>query len=770
MNAYDPGITVVVPLFNTESYIEECVASVFAQSYVLKGGLLKLICVDDASTDLAAEAALRMFEFTSTVDCCLITHTHNRGLAAARNTGLASVSTKYVMFLDSDDLLRPTSLEELHGAMELDRADVGIFEYKYFSPSNSSYPRNYSSLLFEDKTYVIEDVESNLPAIHSLSACNKIYLTSCIENIEFPEKRFYAEDVEFWFDVLACQPKTIFIENAIYLYRKREDSGNLSIMDSRITEANNFFEYLDILKKLQLKYQNGDTSLFASISWFSQKSLFYYLVRSHNLPTIRPNGGRSEFIVSVKRFLSELDVDHRLPTYQRITYQILRSRLWRLIYLLGYAYKAKSTFSKVSNLIGSIKFYSLKRAYALFSRAYLFELPEILKYLFVSKASDNSSDTWLLGERGGDAGDNALALFKHVSSSSEHNKNIYYVCSGEVYVELKAVFDNVILYGSECHVKVFREAGVLISTHSRGNIEPFKNKLILSLMSSNYRNKKYVFLGHGVSKDDMKPMLGNDNKSNACFDLFWCGSKMEHRDVITRYGYSASEVKCAPLPRWKWPLYKHSADQGAATSSHHNVMIMFTWRSEFGRSLRQRSSLKECFERDYLNPITGLLKDKDLLALYETKKARFHLVLHPETDLTLQRYGLSLPELGLITQHQTSDIPKLIHTCDLLVTDYSSITFDFAYYHKPTIYYQFDSHQIRKSHYQQGYFDYDVHGFGPVCNLANQCPDLILETLRHKPEYFEMRRHLHFQHDELALSDSGLDLPSLATELSLSLD
>ncbi|MFT5210345.1 MAG: glycosyltransferase involved in cell wall biosynthesis [Flavobacterium sp.] len=766
MNVYGPGITIIVPLFNTESFIEECIASVIAQSYVINGGRLKLLCVDDASTDKGAEAAVKMFNFTSQVDCQLIRHTANRGLAAARNTGLRLVDTKYVMFLDSDDLLGSKSLEELHMAMELHQADVGIFEYKHFSPSNSSYPRNYSSALFRDKTYVVEDVESNLAAIHSLSACNKIYLTSCIDNIEFPEKRFYAEDVAFWFEVLSRQSKTIFIENALYLYRKREDSKSLSIMDSQTTDANNFFEYLDILEELRLKYQNSNTALFASISWFSQKSLFYYLVRAHNWPKIGGDRSRSEFVVGAKKCLSRFDIDQRLPAYQVIAYQILHSGLWRLIYLLGYAHQAKSLFSKVSHVLGSIRFYSLRRAYALFSISYLREIPKLLKYLLVARASENSSNTWLLGERGGDAGDNALALFTYLANSPPPNKKVYFVCSGDVYTKLNVIFKNVVLYGSDSHIRVFRKAGVLISTHSRGNIEPFKNKLILSLVSGNYQQKAYVFLGHGVTKDDMKPMLGQSNKRNADFDLFWCGSKMEHRDVLSRYGYSANEVKCAPLPRWQWPLHDPSVDAGNWPPSDYKVMIMFTWRSQFGRSLRKRASVKERFERDYLDPIIALLKDDKLLELHKIKKVSFHLVLHPETELTLQSFGLSLPKIDFITRHETSSIPKLIHTCDLLVTDYSSIAFDFSFYHKPTIYYQFDSDQIRKTHYQQGYFDYDVHGFGPVCNTANQCAELVEDVLRVDPEYFRMRRHLHFQHDEVTLNAADFDLHSLTGELA----
>jgi len=263
-------------------------------------------------------------------------------------------------------------------------------------------------------------------------------------------------------------------------------------------------------------------------------------------------------------------------------------------------------------------------------------------------------------------------------------------------------------------------------------------------------------LGHGVTKDDMSQMLGNWNYANAHFDLVWCGSKMEYRDVVSRYGYPRSKVTCAPLPRWQWPLYEDCINEESSPVTKFNVMIMFTWRSDFGRNLRKLHSVRERFEKNYLDPIAALLEHPKLVELSEVKCVKFHLVLHPETEITLKHYNLALPDVETIQHHEPSDISRLVRDCDLLVTDYSSIAFDFAYFGKPTVYYQFDADRFRKSHYQQGYFNYQIHGFGPICESADHCAELVDETLHKQPEYLEMRRHLHFQHDIRIRGDMAL--------------
>ena len=72
----------------------------------------------------------------------------------------------------------------------------------------------------------------------------------------------------------------------------------------------------------------------------------------------------------------------------------------------------------------------------------------------------------------------------------------------------------------------------------------------------------------------------------------------------------------------------------------------------------------------------------------------------------------------------------LLSQSSLLVTDYSSVSFDFAYMKKPIIYTQFDYDEYRKKHYKKGYFDYILDGFGPVCSDIGVCIDNIIEEIK----------------------------------------
>ena len=94
-------VSIVIPIYNVSAYIENCLESVRKQIYQD----LEVILVDDCGTDNSMEIVQEYLEYHNFVEVKIIHHTHNRGLSAARNTGLEAATGDYVYFLDSDDAL-----------------------------------------------------------------------------------------------------------------------------------------------------------------------------------------------------------------------------------------------------------------------------------------------------------------------------------------------------------------------------------------------------------------------------------------------------------------------------------------------------------------------------------------------------------------------------------------------------------------------------------------------------------------------------------------
>ena len=105
------NVSVIIPIYNVEQYIEECIASVAAQTYKD----FDIIAINDCSTDSSLEILRECIDkYNSPKDrISIIDHERNRGISAARNTGILHSTAEYVYFLDSDDTITPDCLEKL---------------------------------------------------------------------------------------------------------------------------------------------------------------------------------------------------------------------------------------------------------------------------------------------------------------------------------------------------------------------------------------------------------------------------------------------------------------------------------------------------------------------------------------------------------------------------------------------------------------------------------------------------------------------------------
>ena len=217
----EPLISVVVPVYNVEGYLDQCLESIVAQSY----RHLEILVVDDGSTDGSGDKCDRWAERDERIR---VIHQPNGGLSAARNTALDAMSGEWVIMVDSDDVLHPDAAATLLDAIQREQADIVIGDHIIVNGDESpQWPTATSSE--EKHTYSQSEALMEVFYQRGLthSAWARIYRASLFEKIRYPVGMLY-EDLAIIYPLLKKCDKVVKIGQVVYGYRQRENS----ILDS----------------------------------------------------------------------------------------------------------------------------------------------------------------------------------------------------------------------------------------------------------------------------------------------------------------------------------------------------------------------------------------------------------------------------------------------------------------------------------------------------------------------------------------------------------
>jgi len=213
-------ISVIVPCYNVEKYITECIESLLSQE--ICGFDLEIVCVNDASKD-GTFGILREYEKQQEDLILLINLEENVGLGQARNIGLDYCTGDYIFFLDSDDLLEKNALQVLYSALIEGGYDFACGGFYLFG---EEYSRK--DLLNEEYTY--HEASDNrikfiADYICSNTACAKLFSKDFLfkNSIMFPEG-LYMEDIYFWSMCVIYASSCIFLKDIVYGYRQNPTS------------------------------------------------------------------------------------------------------------------------------------------------------------------------------------------------------------------------------------------------------------------------------------------------------------------------------------------------------------------------------------------------------------------------------------------------------------------------------------------------------------------------------------------------------------------
>ena len=300
------------------------------------------------------------------------------------------------------------------------------------------------------------------------------------------------------------------------------------------------------------------------------------------------------------------------------------------------------------------------------------------------------------------ADDNGAALFSHIRRNYPERKVYFAMERGnENYRRMKKIGKVVFIESRKFKLLLLR------SRYSATSIEDIR---LVNPFRQNYRyyrdilcRRKYIFLQHGVTKDDISK---EHNKRIYNTQGFVTSSVREYRSLLQpQYFFDRSEVWLTGMPRFDL-LYR---------DEKRCVCIMPTWRKQLKALLDSggEQSLELFRQSEYFKFYYDLLHDERLIS--GARKYGYTLFFMPH-PLIKKHAGMFVEEGGAVGILDC-EYRRAFAVCDLVVTDYSSVVFDFAYLKKPIVYAQFDREEFFSGGhaYGSGYFDYERDGFGEVC-------------------------------------------------------
>lgn len=292
-------VSVIIPVYNTEEYLEECLDSIVNQT--LKE--IEIFCIDDGSTDNSLSILERYAEKD---DRITVISQPNKGQGASRNRAMDLASGKYIYFMDSDDFIDLGTLKTTYDVCEEKSLDFAMFQLiNYNDVTHEFYDSDYYNMKdlsneIKGEVFNYKDVP-DLMFLLAVSPCNKLFNREFLlkVNARFPENLKFEDNV-FYYNVYLQAERIFFIEKHMYKRRRRANS---------VTSSNKA-HYLDIIKITDLVYNLfRDLDLFDEFEEGLYNFKFYSIFLWFNMIH---NDHRNDFYLKIKENIAPIASDIQL--------------------------------------------------------------------------------------------------------------------------------------------------------------------------------------------------------------------------------------------------------------------------------------------------------------------------------------------------------------------------------------------------------------------------------------------------------------------------
>ncbi|MBQ8658078.1 MAG: CDP-glycerol glycerophosphotransferase family protein [Clostridia bacterium] len=328
---------------------------------------------------------------------------------------------------------------------------------------------------------------------------------------------------------------------------------------------------------------------------------------------------------------------------------------------------------------------------------------------------------FVLCERGVDARDNGYNFYCFLKKEHPEIKVFYII--DKKSPDAQRIETDLVHYGSIKNYWVVANAQKIISTHL-GMCVPHIGAGFFTKICR--LHKKFYWLQHGIIQNTTP----NLNYKKTPMKMCVCTAIPEYNFLKETTGYSSNVLKCTGLARY---------DKLFPFTIKRQILIMPTWRAYI-------LTKNKFIESSYFQIWQALLKDERLKQLLNKYQIKLIFYPHYEVQKYLDDFRSNDSNI-ILASFEKYDVQELLKESALLVTDYSSVAFDFAYMRKPILYFQFDSQEFFNQHYGKGYFHYENMGFGDICktidNLYLKIKENVINEFKVDKKY-EERINLFF--------------------------
>ncbi len=207
-------ISVIVPVYNVEKYLDKCIESIVNQTY----RDLEIILVDDGSPDNCPAICDEWAKRDTRIK---VIHKENGGLSSARNAGLDIATGEHITFVDSDDYLYKQSFEKMIKSLKIFDADISMCSSVSIDKNKKELSRN---ILDKNAVFLGEEIVEKFVISLNTSVWNKMFKSDCIGECRFPVGKIHGEDLVFITQIIGHKTVLVTTDYIGYCYRKNPNS------------------------------------------------------------------------------------------------------------------------------------------------------------------------------------------------------------------------------------------------------------------------------------------------------------------------------------------------------------------------------------------------------------------------------------------------------------------------------------------------------------------------------------------------------------------
>ncbi|MDO8147997.1 CDP-glycerol glycerophosphotransferase family protein [Isoptericola sp. b515] len=313
---------------------------------------------------------------------------------------------------------------------------------------------------------------------------------------------------------------------------------------------------------------------------------------------------------------------------------------------------------------------------------------------------------WLVGEVPYKAQDNGFRLFEHLRTRHPRRRAFYVITPDSPDRPKVEALGNVVLQHSRRHILYSVLASRLVGSHHSEYLLPTRDARL-----DRWVRGVRVFLQHGpTAQKNVVPVYGRQTSQERPTERFLVTSDLEKRIVVEDYGYRPHQVSVTGFARFD-ALFADDVEK------QRTILIMPTWREGLARESR-------FLESRYYRSWHDLLASDELARLTRAAGVGITFVLHP--NMRHHAAHFDLPGVTLVRQDEV-DVQHLLKSSAMLITDYSSVAWDFSYLERPVLYFQFDREVLTGG--RAPHIDFDEALPGPIATTGEALLSEISEAL-----------------------------------------